>query len=145
MTNIFVRVSKSWKIIRLCEKPTRYIDLRRESGISDRGLSGILERFVRQGIIRKRSDGLYELTAEGRAIIPQAQLAESLLLSFETEPKLLENVTISHLGLKGKEGKSLVREVAQALKRYLDLHSNQRTTIIVQFEPSEFPSPVPLS
>lgn len=36
------------------------------AGVSARSLSGVLDRGKRDGIIKKNSDGLYELTAKGR-------------------------------------------------------------------------------
>jgi Mn-dependent DtxR family transcriptional regulator len=146
MANIFFRVSKSSKIIRLCEKPIRFTALKKEARISDAGLTKILTALRRRGWIRKRDDKMYQLTAAGRTILPQVQLAEILLLNFNhlisTTPKLLENVTISHLGLKGEDGESLLREIAQAMKRHLALPSNERIVLIVQYTPPEFPVPL---
>src|SRR6185437_16153165 len=48
---------------------TRAIDLKaalEPSGVSPKSLSGILDRSKRDGLIRKTSDGAYELTAKGK-------------------------------------------------------------------------------
>lgn len=66
MANVFARISKNSKIIRLCEKPMRFTDLKKEVEISDAGLNKNLKALQKVGWIRRNmmEGGTYERTYE---------------------------------------------------------------------------------
>lgn len=82
---------------------------------------------------------MYVLTPAGRKILPQAQTAEILSLDFKTSPILVKNVTVNHQGLEGKDGETLLSDIAQATRRYIAKHSERPLTLMMQYSPSDEP------
>lgn len=136
MANVFVRISKKQKVIQLCAEPMRFRDLKREVGISDAGLTKNLKALQKLGWLQKNREGMYELTAAGRRILPQAKIVESILtLNFKTSPVLAKNVTVNHQGLEGDDGETLLSDIAQATSRYTAKHSEKPITIMITYHP----------
>lgn len=115
----------------------RFRDLKREIGITDAGLTKNLKTLEKLGWLQKNQEGMYELTAAGRKIIPQAKIVESILtLNFKTSPVLAKNVTVNHLGLEGDDGEALLSDTAQATGRYIAKHADKPITLMIQYSPS---------
>jgi hypothetical protein len=115
----------------------RFRDLKREIGITDAGLTKNLKTLEKLGWLQKNQEGMYELTAAGRKIIPQAKIVESILtLNFKTSPVLAKNVTVNHLGLEGDDGEILLSDTAQATRRYIAKHADKPITLMIQYSPS---------
>ncbi len=118
------------------ESAMRFRDLKREVGISDAGLSKNLEALQKLGWLQKNQEGMYELTAAGRRILPQAKIVESVLtLNFKTSPILARNVTVNHQGLEDDYRDTLLSEIAQATSRYVAKHSHKPITLMIQYSP----------
>ena len=136
MANVLARISKKPKIIQLCVRPMQFRDLKREVGISDAGLTKNLKALQKLGWLQKNQEGMYELTAAGRKILPQAKIVESVLtLNFKTSPVLAKNVTVNHLGLEGDDGDTLLSDTAQAIRRYIAKHSDKPIILMIQHNP----------
>jgi DNA-binding HxlR family transcriptional regulator len=133
MANVFVRISNKRKIIQLCVRPMRFRELKAEVGISDAGLSKDLKELQKLGWLTWKQDR-YKLTTAGRKVLPQAQVAESLLtLNFKVSPILVKNVTVNHEGLEGEDAETLLSDIAQATDRYLTKHSGKPITLVVHY------------
>lgn len=140
LANVFVRISKTQKIIQLCAEPIRFRHLKREVGISGAGLAKNLKALQKLGWLQKNED-MYELTRAGRRILPQAKIVESILtLNFKTSPVLAKNVTVNHQGLEGDDRDMLLSEIAQATTRYTAKHSYKPITLLIQYSPATAPS-----
>lgn len=133
MANIFLRISKTQKVILLCRWPIRFIDLKRKARISDAGLTKVLKSLQRRGWLRKREDGMYELTQRGRRIVPEAKRAECARVNFKTARKLVQNVTIDYVGVESEDGLSLLRDIAQAIKRYVAQHPRETIILLIRY------------
>jgi Mn-dependent DtxR family transcriptional regulator len=134
MANVFVRISNKHKVILLCEKPMRFSQLTEELAITETGLNKILKPLQEKGWLHKKMKrGGYELTQAGRKMLPQAQIAASLLLDFRTSPILAKNVTVHHQGLEGDDAQTLLSDIAQPITRYITKHPNKPITLLIQY------------
>jgi DNA-binding HxlR family transcriptional regulator len=133
MANVFVRMSKTNRIIELCEEPQRFSDLKRGVGISDAGLTKHLKTLQKLGWIQKMQNGKYSLTESGRHVLPSAQRAASVLVNYKTTVKT-RNVVIHHYGLEGKDGEKLVNRIGDTAREYLDNHPAKSFSVMLLYK-----------
>ncbi len=69
--------SKIWKVLELCSTPKRFSELKKNLDITDEGLSKNLQSLIKQGLIRKTLEGLYEATDKGKEVVEKEDNAET--------------------------------------------------------------------
>jgi DNA-binding HxlR family transcriptional regulator len=72
ITEVALLLSDTWTILILhflMEKPKRFCDLETElTGISTRTLTLKLKKLIKDGLVKKNSEGQYEATKKGKGI-----------------------------------------------------------------------------
>jgi len=70
--------TRTLQILRLCMTPQRYIDLKKETKLSDAGLYKKINELMKKGLLKKLPDGRYVLTEEGSRFLKELEV-ENLL------------------------------------------------------------------
>lgn len=132
------RTSKRLKILEYCQSPIQFKDLKKKVGITDGGLAKALKAFAQQGWLQKvpgfppphpQVPRLWQLTTEGRKILSEAKRSRLSPVDFMRLPT---KITINHLGVKGGDGDTMLWDIGQAVKRYVDRHVDKAFLITVQ-------------
>jgi len=66
------------QILRLCTTPQRYIDLKKETKLSDAGLYKKINELMKKGLLKKLPDGRYVLSEEGARFLKELEVEDLL-------------------------------------------------------------------
>ena len=69
---------RTLQILKLCMAPQRYVDLKKETRLSDAGLYKKLRELTGKGWLKKLPDGRYILTEEGLKFLEELEVRELL-------------------------------------------------------------------
>lgn len=131
--NELMKMSKMHRIVDLCEEPRRFSELKKMVGISDAGLNKDLKSLQKLGWLEKLEDGRYGLTKVGRDMLPNIRRASSVIGDFRTVSMPQGNPVINYMGLEDEDGRTLLQEMSDALRKYINKHSDRFFTIIVTY------------
>jgi len=102
---------KTKNLLKLCERPSRFVDLLRGTGFTTEGLSSALRRLQERGIIKKLEDGRYVLTDKGRSVLETIKLIDGFF-------ELLEITKIDEL-----------REMDEEVYRWVNIRKSFRALL----------------
>ena len=84
------KAPKTLEVLKRCVRPSRYTELLRKINISDRGLRMALKTLIQKGWVKKLPSGEYVLTEEGKMVLENIKLQESLKILGEEDEFIKE-------------------------------------------------------
>ena len=81
---------KTRTLLKLCERPSRFVDILRGTGFTTEGLRSALKRLQERGIIRRLEDGRYVLTDKGRELLEDVKAVEAITQLSELHKEIRE-------------------------------------------------------